>query len=225
MPVDGTDSRQRAENVGDARDAKQARRHATHPGGPANGHVRQRADDHADSGHRHHLLGAVVDDVGPDPDEQGVGERSREPDRGGIAVPRQVKPEHLAERDQRAERDRDPWILQAVSRGLRYRDHQPHPGGHHEQQLTRIPYLPGIPAELMSSHAHCVCSLASGAPPAFSAHGGLPPPYPLAHPSSLAPPCWPGRLPRRALVARSSLLSPGAAAPLRLAHCDVRGCR
>ncbi len=151
MPVHGGVPRQRAEYVGDARDAQQARGHAAHPGGPADGQVRQRTDDHADGGDRHHLLSAVMDDVGPDPDEQGVGERSREPDRGGLAVPRQVEPEHLAKRDQCAERDRDPGILQAARRGLRDRGHQPHPGGHHEQQLPGIPYPPGIPAELMSS--------------------------------------------------------------------------
>ena len=154
VPVHGAVSRQRAENVGDARDAEQADGHAAHPGGPADSQVRQRADDHADGGHGHHLLGAVLAEVTADPDEQGVGERSGEPDRGGLAVPRQVEPEHLAERDQRAERDGGPGILQATRRGLRHRGYQPNPGGHHEQQLAGIPHLPGIPAELISAHAH-----------------------------------------------------------------------
>src|SRR5271165_3258697 len=65
-----------------------------------------------------------------------------------------------------------------------------------------------------------------GPHPPLPCTGGSRPPSPLAHPPSLAPPCLPGRLRRRALVARSSRLgwvrggkhSPGSAAPLWLAH-------
>ena len=110
--------------------------------------MRQRSDDHADGGHGHHLLGAVLDVLRADPDEQRVGERAGEPDRGSLPVARQVEPEDLAERDQRAERDRDPGILQPFGRRLRHRGDQPHPRGHHQQQLAGIPDLPGKPAHL-----------------------------------------------------------------------------
>jgi hypothetical protein len=116
--------------------------------------VRQRSDDHADGGDGHDLMGTVLSLMMPDLDEQGVGERPRQPDRSGLAVTRQVQPEHLAERDERAECDRGAGIGHPGRRGLRDRGHQPHPGRHHEQQLPRIPDLPGIPVQLVSSFGH-----------------------------------------------------------------------
>jgi hypothetical protein len=71
----------------------------------------------------------------------------------------QVEPQHLAERDQRAERDRDPRILQAFGRGLRHRGHQPHPGRRDQQQLAGIPHLPGISSQFVSSGGHQVYRL------------------------------------------------------------------
>ena len=42
-----------------------------------------------------------------DPDEQRVGERTGGPDRRGLAVPREVEPEQLAQRDQGGKGDRE----------------------------------------------------------------------------------------------------------------------
>ena len=143
---------ERAEDEGHAGDAEQADGHPADLGRAAHGQVRQRADDHADGGDRDHLFGGVLSRMIADPDEQGVGERSRQPDRGGLAVTRQVQPEHLAERDERAERDRDTGTGHPVRRGLR--GDEPHAGRDGEQQQARIPDLPGKPAQLVSSFGH-----------------------------------------------------------------------
>jgi hypothetical protein len=98
--------------------------------------VRQCAHGHPDRRDRDDLHGGLVRLSEPDLQDEGVAERPRAADGGGLPVAGQREPEQLTEGDEGTERHRVTRLRQPDGAGMRYGRDDQHARGRDQEQLA-----------------------------------------------------------------------------------------